>query len=251
MFQGVSKTNGPIWDWSYDGLNFDMPFTRTRIETGPLVPAAFSWMSSILFCFLVIVVFPAIKPNNKETIKKIAFYHYVGLFLYSLFASVAAFYVMFTNGVTDLNNLESFYCDQVPDWFRVVSISFMLSKYWEWLDTAILVWNGKSLYDIGFLHFYHHMTTVWVFSLTANFPGMFSWGVTLFSPFSFDTLSIYHITTTTNSNDNNNKKKETTKQILSKAIWILPPSPLTANPHLLPLRNVQSSFLTITHTPDI
>eukprot|EP00461_Guttulinopsis_vulgaris_P001755 UN01755 len=181
LFQGVSQNEGPLWKWNYSGLTFDVPFTSPyqRIELGPWAPAALSWVSAILFCFLVIVVFPMIKPKSKETIKTIAFWHYCGLFIYSAVCSAAAFYVMFSRGEVDFNNLTPFYCDKVPDWFRIISVSFIFSKYWEWVDTALLVWNGKSVYQIGFLHFYHHMTTVWVFSLTSNFPGTDKLGIAL------------------------------------------------------------------------
>lgn len=61
-------------------------------------------------------------------------------------------------------------CAPVPAWLRVVSLSFTLSKLWEWLDTAVLIAEGKSLGKIGFLHLYHHATTFGLFSVVSSFP---------------------------------------------------------------------------------
>jgi hypothetical protein len=178
-FQGLNRFDGPKWWFSYSGIEFDMPFTRQHISLPPIYSYALSFLSSILFVFVVTVIFPRIKPSNKDTIKSIAFWHYFGLFAYSTCTCLAAFYVILVRDQWSPSNTEDFYCGHVPDWFRVVSISFIFSKYWEWVDTALLVWNGKTLNQIGFLHFYHHMTTVWVFSLTSNFPGCDKLGIAL------------------------------------------------------------------------
>ena len=62
------------------------------------------------------------------------------------------------------------YCRPVPKWLRLVSLSFIVSKAWEWADTLVLIAQGKSLEDIGVLHLYHHATTVGLFFVVTSFP---------------------------------------------------------------------------------
>jgi hypothetical protein len=62
------------------------------------------------------------------------------------------------------------YCAPVPPWLRVVSLTFIASKVWEWGDTLALLAQGKSLREIGILHLYHHCTTVLCFLFTSSFP---------------------------------------------------------------------------------
>ena len=62
------------------------------------------------------------------------------------------------------------YCAPVPPWLRLVSLSFTLSKIWEWGDTLVLIAQGKSVADIGALHLYHHCTTFALFLVVANVP---------------------------------------------------------------------------------
>ena len=67
---------------------------------------------------------------------------------------------------------------------------FILSKIWEWGDTAILRWKGLSLGKIGFLHIYHHATTFLLFLIITNFPGAEKCGM-LLNGF-VHTLMYYH-----------------------------------------------------------
>ena len=64
----------------------------------------------------------------------------------------------------------SLYCSPVPTWLRVVSLSFIASKVWEWGDTLALIASGKSLGDIGVLHLYHHATTFFLFLFVTSMP---------------------------------------------------------------------------------
>jgi hypothetical protein len=189
-FQGLASLDGPRWFFTYGGIKFDVPFTRQVIELGPEYSAFFSWITSLIFIILTVFIFPRLKPSDPKTIKSIAFWHYFGLFIFSLISFLAAAYIIFVRDEWSLSNVDSYYCSPGPDWYRVLSLSFTLSKYWEWLDTALLIWNGKSIQQIGFLHYYHHMTTVWVFSLTANFPGCDKLG--LFMNGFVHTLMYYH-----------------------------------------------------------
>jgi hypothetical protein len=95
---------------------------------------------------------------------------------------------MSVNG--DFTSYETFLCTPVPGWLRWVSISFTLSKVWEWLDTAILLWKGHGLQKIGFLHLYHHLTTLFLFLHVMNAPGTEKSGM-LMNGF-VHTLMYYH-----------------------------------------------------------
>lgn len=189
-FAGLPSLDGPRWFFSFSGIKFDMPFTREPIELSWHYAAGLSWITALAFIFLTVVVFPRIKPSNPKTIKTISLIHYTGLFLFSLISCLSAAYVIFVRDQWSLDNLDSYYCSPPPDWFRVISILFIFSKYWEWVDTALLIWSGKSIQQIGFLHYYHHMTTVWVFSLSSNFPGGDKVGI-LLNGF-VHTLMYYH-----------------------------------------------------------
>jgi hypothetical protein len=50
-----------------------------------------------------------------------------------------------------------------------MSLVFLASKVWEWRDTVILR-GDKSLYDIGFLHIFHHATVTLIWLTGLNFP---------------------------------------------------------------------------------
>lgn len=167
----VSQYDGPFWKMTFSGITFEMPFTRQVIELSPFYSHLFTWITAIIFVFFVVIIAPLIKPTNKATQKKIEFWHFFALCIYSGIACFGTLYLILSRGELSGDNLDAFYCNTTPDWHRVLSISFTLSKYWEWIDTAILVWNGKSIQQIGFLHFYHHMTTVFLFAFTMMFPG--------------------------------------------------------------------------------
>ncbi len=62
------------------------------------------------------------------------------------------------------------YCSPVPPWLRLVSLSFIVSKVWEWGDTLVLIAGGKSLSEIGVLHLYHHGTTFFLFLFVTSMP---------------------------------------------------------------------------------
>jgi hypothetical protein len=110
------------------------------------------------------VYYPPMVPVPREAAKS----HYTRLCVYSA-ATFLAFmgYVAFT---PEEHTFTGFACNPPPTWFRVTSLLFLGSKVWEWRDTVILR-GHKSLHDIGFLHIFHHATTVLVWLASLNFPG--------------------------------------------------------------------------------
>jgi hypothetical protein len=165
----VSKYTGPYWRMTMETLEFDMPFTGERVVYGPAVTWSLTWIASLLFVLLIKFVAPKCKPSDPKLQKKIEFVHFFSLCIFSAIACGSTIYLLFSRD--EFTDLDGYLCNPVPDWYRFVSILFTLSKVWEWLDTFILVWNGKSIQQIGFLHFYHHMSTLFLFSFTMNFPG--------------------------------------------------------------------------------
>ena len=95
--------------------------------------------------------------------------HHVALCLYSLAAFSATLYHIVSTG--EAASLTAFACAPLPAWLRLVSLSFTLSKLWEWRDTLVMLERGDSLRKIGFLHLYHHATTFLLFIDVMNFAG--------------------------------------------------------------------------------
>lgn len=113
--------------------------------------------------------------------------HHAALFAYSALAcACAAWHVAAVDGAS----LTRIACAPVPAWLRLVSITFTASKVWEWLDTAVHFARGQSRGEIGFLHLYHHATTLLLFLCVMNFPGAEKSGM-LLNGF-VHTLMYYH-----------------------------------------------------------
>lgn len=103
--------------------------------------------------------------------------HYAALFAYSLFVCAATFYHVWQAG--ELTDLTRASCVPIPGWLRLISLSFTVSKIWEWGDTLVLLERGDSLSKIGTLHLYHHCTTFLLFLVTPNFAGAEKTGLLL------------------------------------------------------------------------
>ena len=148
----------------------EIPLTTQTIHISPPWTYVISIGSCFLYLFFITMVFPLLTPKlSPAFIHAFAKFHHVLLFVYSLFASASVLYhLVVTHEVT---NGSDFLCVPIPSWLRVVTASFTISKIWEWLDTAILIWKGHSLKKIGFLHIYHHATTFLLFLVVMNLPG--------------------------------------------------------------------------------
>lgn len=158
-----------LWDCNFSNWRAEIPFLNTTIEYKAPVPflILFGTVAAYLLC--IYIVFPMLKPRSIKTIQTIGFYHHTALCIYSFFIFSSVLYYMYSNG--DFSNYEQFLCTPISGWLRILSISFAISKIWEWLDTAIFLWRGKTLQDIGFLHIYHHTTTTLLFLVVMNSPG--------------------------------------------------------------------------------
>jgi len=165
---------------------FDLPYINRTIELFPPWTYFISIGSCILYLILIRTVFPLYKSKFAQ--QSFAIVHYGLLCFYSLVACLTVFfYLIQTNEIIHWSELL---CSPIPSWLRILSISFTLSKIWEWFDTAILIAKGHSLSKIGFLHIYHHATTFVLFLSIMNLPGSEKTGI-LFNGF-VHALMYYH-----------------------------------------------------------
>jgi hypothetical protein len=163
-------SNSSLYLFRLEHFQIEIPYTNIIMNIFPPWTYIISFGSCLLYMFLITIIFPLftakLSLKSKNSFAKI---HYTLLFLYSFFACITTlFYVIKSEEIT---NWSIYLCTPVPSWLRVVSITFTLSKIWEWLDTAVLISKGHSLIKIGFLHIYHHATTFLLFLMAPNFPG--------------------------------------------------------------------------------
>jgi hypothetical protein len=174
-----------VYSFRFHHLKFDIPYTNIIVELTSPWSYIVSWGSCLIYLLLIVSIFPRLKSRLSPTVSKL---HYALLFVYSLVAFLAVLiYIILTD---EINNWSRFICAPLPGWLRLISISFTLSKIWEWFDTAILQSKGQSLKKIGFLHIYHHATTFLLFLVVMNFPGAEKCGM-LLNGF-VHTLMYYH-----------------------------------------------------------
>ena len=177
------------FDLTYKQVDFEIvpaslfgswPAETIRLQLSNYVPALIM-VSSFLVYYLILIpiVFPATKPEGDEAIaryKKLRSTHNLLLCLYSGACCVSS--AVFLNQNGQLWDWERILCTPVEgSWLRPLSVSFTLSKIVEWIDTAFLIWLGKS--PPGFLHKYHHATTFWLFTIVPNLPGPEKFGMLL------------------------------------------------------------------------
>lgn len=181
----------PVYSFAFDQLTMDIPFTDIHISASHPIPAILAFGSTAVYCLCIFVLFPSLSPTSeqgKKSMGKNAKVHFALLFLYSgiCFSST----LLHVARAGELLNFSTFMCNPVPDWMRFMSLTFIVSKVWEWGDTAIDIWRGKTISKIGFLHCYHHATTFFLFLLVENFPGTEKAGM-LLNGF-VHTLMYYH-----------------------------------------------------------
>jgi hypothetical protein len=155
-----------IYSFRFKHFQVEIPYTDININIYSPWTYIISFGSCLFYMFLVLFIFPLFTPKFKKSFAKI---HHTLLFLYSLFSCVAALYHLIVT--KEIINWTEFVCTPLPNWLRFVSITFTVSKIWEWIDTAILIWKGQSLSKIGFLHTYHHATTFLLLLCVMNLPG--------------------------------------------------------------------------------
>lgn len=181
----------PIYSFTFDKFIFDIPYANVHLSLSNPIPAVLTFGSVGIYCCLILFVFPYLSPkceDGKKAMEKFAKRHFALLFAYSGICFSATLYHVIQAG--ELQNIQGYFCTPLPTWLRAFSLSFVLSKLWEWVDTGIDIWRGKSLSKIGFLHCYHHATTFFLFLLVENFPGTEKSGM-LLNGF-VHTLMYYH-----------------------------------------------------------
>lgn len=159
-------SDSSLYRFRFDHIQVEIPYTEIIIN----IYSPWSYILSIGSCFVYLALITTIFPLFKSKFnQKFATIHYGLLFLYSLFSFLAALvYIIQTQQIT---NWSDYICIPIPPWLRFISITFTISKIWEWFDTAVLIAKGNSLSKIGFLHIYHHATTFLLFLCVMNFPG--------------------------------------------------------------------------------
>lgn len=132
--------------------------------------------SGVAYLVLVYVIGPMSVPcdDAQPGVKSLWKAHNILLFLFSLVSCSSTFWYLVTTGeITDFKRTT---CTPLPPWMYTLSLWFLYSKIYEWLDTMFLVWLKKKLI---FLHVYHHATTFWLFLHVTNFPGCAKMGLLL------------------------------------------------------------------------
>jgi fatty acid elongase 3 len=164
-------------------MNYEYSFTFQKWKVGSAFEVASPYTyvigfgSVLAYLLLIFVVFPAMKPRGTQELTAMrskAKIHYVLLCVYSGICSFSTLYHIYTTG--EIYSLESYLCEPCPYWMRMLSLSFIFSKIWEWFDTAVLIWNESTLL---FLHCYHHATTFLLFLIVENFHGTSKSGMLL------------------------------------------------------------------------
>jgi len=156
-----------------------------RLKLSNYVPAMILISSSIIYYFVLVpYVFPAMKPAPSEgssaikRCKTMRDMHNLLLCLYSGTCCFSTAYYLYYVRDGQLFDWEALLCEPVEGtWLRPLSMTFTLSKLVEWIDTAFIIWLGRS--PPAFLHKYHHATTFWLFCFVPNLPGPEKFGLLL------------------------------------------------------------------------
>lgn len=177
------------FDVTYKKVNFEIvpeslvgswPVEGIRLQLSNYVPAVIMVSSFFVYYLVLIpVLFPMTKPVGDESIaryKRVRSIHNLLLCMYSGVCCVSAAVFLLQNG--QLLHWKATLCTPLEGtWLRPLSVTFTLSKLVEWIDTAFIIWLGKS--PPGFLHKYHHATTFWLFTIVPNLPGPEKFGMLL------------------------------------------------------------------------
>lgn len=160
------------------GLINDWPAQAIRVRLDNYWPAIMM-VSSALFYWFVLVKwgFPSTRPTDDAARKRCNTWrnrHNLVLFIFSAISCFSTAAWLFVEG--QLFDWKALLCTPVEGtWVRALSIVFVLSKIWEWIDTAFLIWLGTRPPE--FLHLYHHATTFWLFCFVINMPGPEKFGL--------------------------------------------------------------------------
>ncbi|MDC3321607.1 elongation of very long chain fatty acids protein [bacterium] len=161
----------------YEGF----PSEDIRLTLDSYAPAVIMIGSTLLFWFVLVpIIFPMFKPktdSGRVVFGRLRSIHNFALFLFSGFCTFVTAKYMYDQGDFS-NGVEQVLCTRIEGTYLTpLYWSFTLSKVWEWIDTAFMVWIGKR--PPQFIHLYHHATTFWLFILIGNFPGSQKFGLLL------------------------------------------------------------------------
>lgn len=176
--------SSPVFDVTYKSVDLEiipaglLGPDAVRLQLGGYIPAAVMVLSFVFYYFVLIpLIFPSLKPVGEAAINQCKGRrgaHNLSLFIYSAIACFSTLWYLWSEG--QLFDWHALLCTPVEGtWLRALSTTFTLSKLWEWVDTAFIVWLGKS--PPIFLHKYHHATTFWLFCFVMNMPGPEKFGM--------------------------------------------------------------------------
>ena len=108
-------------------------------------------------------------PNYTQPrwLEKFRIIHNILLALVSFWMFVVMTYSIYNDG--RLFSWRNAACQMTPmqGWYGIANLVYLVSKWWEWIDTYLLVLTQKPIIS---LHWFHHMTTFTMAALTHNFP---------------------------------------------------------------------------------
>lgn len=159
-----------------------------------------SWLPIMAAAYFVSLT--ALKPFAGATwlqkpLKYFAVVNNALMCVYSTWAFVAVAAILAQNWSNAGYSVKAPFCDTQRDLLKTMDYQlyiFYLSKYWEWIDTWVLVLKGKPVWPPAnsqfFLHVFHHATTAtvgwlawrqeltvaWVGPLTNAFVHMLMYG---------------------------------------------------------------------------
>eukprot|EP00669_Euglena_mutabilis_P007755 TRINITY_DN2976_c0_g1_i1.p1 TRINITY_DN2976_c0_g1~~TRINITY_DN2976_c0_g1_i1.p1 ORF type:complete len:281 (+),score=84.02 TRINITY_DN2976_c0_g1_i1:28-843(+) len=151
------------------------------------IPLVFCLGTAVAYLLGTYAVWPAMRPlvqQHRSIFTALRKLHNVALCLYSLFCCTTCAGFMYSRGQLDIlsKGFEPMLCSEdMPDWLWSLNLTFVVSKLYEGLDTAFIVWfkTDSSKKDLSFLHVYHHATTFWLFLLVSNFASTAKMGLLL------------------------------------------------------------------------
>lgn len=147
--------------FTFSSFKTHVPFLDITINIGS--PWTYILTFGSVCLYLILILFH--KRSSKPEFESWARIHHGALFIYSTFIFSVTFMYLFQKD--ELSSFKNFMCVPIPPWLRFLSITFTISKIWEWGDTLVHLWRNESLSKIGFLHLYHHATTF--FSVSAGY----------------------------------------------------------------------------------
>jgi len=174
------------YEFTFEQYRIKVPFNSVLSATPAFELTLFQpWPAVIAFgsvlAYVLLVLFARYTTFWRPVVRANGKLHHALLFVYSTFvcgsvvyhvvsSGEAAEFIDYLTGQVPASTQPRFYCRSPPEWLRLVSISFTLSKIWEWGDTLVLISQNKGLREIGFLHLYHHATTFMLFTVISTFP---------------------------------------------------------------------------------